>query len=81
MAASRAEEADTIRPIGGAAVTTKSSHEEIARRAYELYIARGAGDGLDLHDWLEAELQLSKSTGRPANKQVATSTGRRFRRR
>lgn len=29
--------------------------DEIRRQAYELYLSRGAGDGNDLSDWLEAE--------------------------
>jgi hypothetical protein len=29
--------------------------EQIARKAYELYEARGRGEGLALQDWLEAE--------------------------
>jgi hypothetical protein len=33
-------------------------HDEIARRAYELFLARGASHGRDLDDWLEAESQL-----------------------
>jgi hypothetical protein len=32
--------------------------EEIAQRAYELYLARGGQDGRDLEDWLEARRQL-----------------------
>lgn len=32
--------------------------EEIALRAYELYLARGAADGNDLQDWFEARRQL-----------------------
>ncbi len=32
--------------------------EEIAQRAYELYLARGGEDGRDLEDWLEARRQL-----------------------
>jgi len=38
------------------------SQETIAARAYEIYLARGAGGGRDLDDWLEAEREL-KSTG------------------
>lgn len=38
---------------------TKSSRDDVARRAYELFLARGAGHGLDLDDWLEAERQLT----------------------
>jgi hypothetical protein len=33
--------------------------EEIALRAYELYLARGGAHGYDLEDWLEAQRQLS----------------------
>jgi hypothetical protein len=32
--------------------------ERIRRRAYELYLARGAVDGYDVADWLEAERQI-----------------------
>jgi hypothetical protein len=32
--------------------------EEIAQRAYELYLARGGAHGYDLEDWLEARRQL-----------------------
>jgi hypothetical protein len=34
------------------------SHEAIAKRAFELYLARGASHGRDLADWLEAEREL-----------------------
>ena len=36
--------------------------EDIARRAYELYEQRGAGDGRDWDDWFEAERELRQST-------------------
>jgi hypothetical protein len=35
------------------------SHDEIALRAYELYVARGGEDGQDLDDWLRADQELS----------------------
>jgi hypothetical protein len=31
---------------------------DIARRAYELYVARGGEDGHDIEDWLQAEREL-----------------------
>lgn len=37
------------------------SHDEIARRAYEVYLARGAAPGRDLDDWLQAERELRSS--------------------
>ena len=35
--------------------------EEIRRRAYELYLQRGGGEGNDLSDWLEAERLVRNS--------------------
>ncbi len=34
------------------------NHDEVARRAYELYLRRGSRNGHDVEDWLEAERQL-----------------------
>jgi hypothetical protein len=34
------------------------SESEIARRAFELYCARGGQHGLDVDDWLRAEREL-----------------------
>jgi hypothetical protein len=34
------------------------SHEQITRRAYEIFIERGRPEGCDLEHWLEAEKQL-----------------------
>jgi Protein of unknown function (DUF2934) len=31
---------------------------EIARRAYEIFVGRGAADGHDIEDWLQAETEL-----------------------
>ena len=33
--------------------------ESVARRAYDLYVERGAHDGSDVEDWLRAEKELS----------------------
>lgn len=38
------------------------THADIARRAYDLYLARGGEHGHDLDDWLQAERELSGST-------------------
>lgn len=35
--------------------------DEIAERAYALYLNRGAWDGADLDDWLQAERELGRS--------------------
>ena len=38
--------------------TSGPSLDEIARRAHELFLSRGAAHGHDLDDWLEAERQI-----------------------
>ncbi len=43
---------DRNNPTGG------PSREEIARRAYELYLARGGAEGSEQEDWLQAEREL-----------------------
>jgi hypothetical protein len=35
------------------------THEEVAKRAYQLFIERGGQHGRDYDDWLSAERELS----------------------
>ena len=39
--------------------------DQIRSRAYELYEARGRGDGHDTEDWLQAETDLAEKKVRP----------------
>ena len=41
-----------------------ATQEEIAARAYELYLERGQLPGYEEQDWLEAEKQLTAKSGR-----------------
>ena len=41
-------------------LTEGPSREEIAQRAYELYLARGGADGSEQDDWLRAERELQQ---------------------
>ena len=41
-------------------VSVEPTHEEIAARAYELYLARGSLDGYSEEDWLLAEAELRR---------------------
>lgn len=34
--------------------------KEIAARAYEIFLERGAAEGRDVEDWLQAEMELAK---------------------
>jgi Protein of unknown function (DUF2934) len=40
------------------------AREEIARRAYELYVARGGQNGSDVDDWLRAEREVQEQLAR-----------------
>lgn len=53
-AAPAADASDTGRAKG----VGPPAHEAIARRAYELYLERGAEPGRDVEDWLQAEAEL-----------------------
>ena len=37
---------------------TEPTEEEIRQRAYQRYLERGGGHGMDFEDWLEAEREL-----------------------
>ncbi len=39
-------------------VAAQPTHAEIAKRAHEIYEARGGSHGSDLEDWLQAEREL-----------------------
>ena len=49
---------------------TETLNDEIARRAYELYEARGFVDGFDVEDWLQAEQEVVESS-KPVAKAAA----------
>ena len=42
----------------GDVLMSSVGQDEIARRAFDLYCARGCEDGHDLDDWLSAEREL-----------------------
>jgi hypothetical protein len=46
---------DTQRRLPGFIVLSRT---DIAARAYEMYLTRGASDGFDHDDWLRAEQEL-----------------------
>ena len=54
------------------------NHNDVERRAYELYEARGRADGRDWDDWLEAERELSL-TDNTTSTEVTSSAPRRQR--
>jgi Protein of unknown function (DUF2934) len=57
-----------VTPEHQPSVTTENqrviSKDDVAQRAYELFLARGRVDGHDVEDWLEAERQLEAANRR-----------------
>ena len=39
--------------------------DEVAKKAYDLYLSRGGGHGADFDDWIEAEKQLKATQQQP----------------
>ena len=74
MAASPVENADNM--TVGRWHLTRPTHDDIARRAYDLYCSRGGADGQDVADWLEAERQLSKDNSGAVRGPSAVSPAR-----
>jgi len=55
---------------------SEPSGEEIARRAYELYLQRGGEHGKDVEDWVRAEKELSDEPVAGPAKTRAAQAGR-----
>ncbi len=50
------------------AAKSKFTHEQIAQRAYEIYLERGATPGDPMQDWLRAEMELAMPAKKPRAK-------------
>jgi hypothetical protein len=48
----------SIEQQDGSIVKESPTIDEIARRAYEIYLERGSGPGQDLDNWFQAEREL-----------------------
>jgi len=51
---------------------TAPAHEEIALRAYEIYLERGGAPGDALEDWTRAERELTEKNTKPRGKMRPT---------
>lgn len=54
----RPEAIATANDRGMKKTTQAVAPADVARRAYDLYLARGREDGHDVEDWLQAEREL-----------------------
>lgn len=51
----------TLAEVEGLLSESATRHEEIRRRAYEIYLGRGNEPGHELDDWLQAEREIETS--------------------
>jgi hypothetical protein len=51
-------------PAYSSSATGGYDRDRVASRAYELYMARGGGDGNDMEDWFAAEREVSSNGDR-----------------
>lgn len=54
---------ETTEPNNTQVTPPYPTHEEVQRRAYEIYLSQGGTDGRDLDNWLQAERELSQAKG------------------
>jgi len=65
----KTKRAEAAAPVNGATTSEliRSAHvtdADVARRAYDLYLARGRESGHDVEDWLQAERDLRDAAER-----------------
>jgi len=53
--------------------TYQPSQEEIALRAYLIYLQRGGAPGNEFEDWMQAERELLGENGKPRRKATVKS--------
>lgn len=52
---------------------TRPTHEEIALRAYQIYLERNGAPGDPHSDWLRAEAELASASKKPSRKSKVIS--------
>lgn len=48
-------------PVSKQVQSLSERRQQVAKRAFELYVARGYRPGYDLEDWLEAEREIDRA--------------------
>ena len=73
MSKTRKTSSPTVRKSRTAASNSNPTTEEIALRAYQIYLERGGAPGNALEDWTRAERELSKKPSKPRRKPAPKS--------
>jgi Protein of unknown function (DUF2934) len=67
--------ADNVIKMPPAKAAPATTPDAIARRAYEIFLARGAAHGADMDDWLLAERELRSATAPKMRRPSARKSG------
>lgn len=73
-AQAKQESADTAPQATGDTTASRPDPDRIARRAYELYLARGGSHGRELEDWLAAEREFGQGFEQSADSATSGDT-------
>ena len=60
--------------LGMRDIDPTAMHEEIEKRAYEIYLRRGGADGRDLDDWFAAEQELAQERSQDSDSELSRSS-------
>jgi len=69
----KAKSATTPKPKASRTKKSAPTHEEISRRAYEIYLERNGAPGDPHSDWLRAEAELTAAPKKPSRKSKVVS--------
>jgi hypothetical protein len=58
VSAPKAVKAASSKAVASATLVSAPTHDEIAKRSYELFLERGSVDGYASQDWIRAEAEL-----------------------
>lgn len=69
----KTKSATTPKPKTARAKKSAPTHEDISRRAYEIFLERNGAPGDPHADWLRAEAELTASPKKPSRKSKVVS--------
>jgi hypothetical protein len=70
---SKTKEAPALKSKMAAATKSKPTQDDIAARAYEIYLERGSTPGDPMQDWLRAERELAAPAKKSRSKSKVIS--------
>jgi hypothetical protein len=63
--------AATVAPKQDGGIAFGPSHDDVAKRAYSIYVSQGSRPGCDIQHWQEAEAQLVEEHNHTADRNLS----------